>query len=209
MMSPEVRFARAKSHHQWTTGAKSAQELHGQVCNMLTTGHPKLDRLRIVTNKPLVDAIDARIIKALSDDPRATVIALADTARVSRNTVQARLSKLESQDVLRSLERRIDPAALGYPLTAFILTRVTQRKLAQIAHSLEQVPEVIEVHGLGGVTDLMIHVVAREADDLYRVAGRILDIDGVEQTTTSLVMRKLVDYRITPLLDDLIHQAGR
>ncbi|MGJ6124341.1 Lrp/AsnC family transcriptional regulator [Mycolicibacterium sp. Y3] len=161
----------------------------------------------IVTNKPRVDAIDARIIKALSDDPRATVIALADATRLSRNTVQARLGKLESHGVLRSLERRIDPAAIGYPITAFILTRVTQRKLAQIAASLEQIPEVIEVHGLGGVTDLMIHVVAREADDLYRIAGQILDIDGVEQTTTSLVMRKLVDYRITPLLDDLIHQT--
>ncbi|KRD05962.1 AsnC family transcriptional regulator [Mycobacterium sp. Root265] len=165
-----------------------------------------------MTNKTridAIDAIDARIIKALSDDARATVIALADTTKVSRNTVQARLNKLENQHVFRSLERRIDPAALGYPLTAFILTRVTQRKLAQIADALEQVPEVIEVHGLGGVTDLMIHVVAREADDLYRIAGRILDIDGVEQTTTSLVMRKLVDYRITPLLDDLIHQTGK
>lgn len=176
---------------------------------MLTSADPKRDGLRIVTNKARVDAIDAKIIKALSDDPRATVIALADTTKVSRNTIQARLSRLESERVLRSLERRIDPAALGYPLTAFILTRVTQRKLAQIADALEQVPEVIEVHGLGGVTDLMIHVVAREADDLYRIAGRILDIDGVEQTTTSLVMRKLVEYRVTPLLDDLIHRNPR
>ncbi|MBU8812463.1 Lrp/AsnC family transcriptional regulator [Mycolicibacterium goodii] len=176
------------------------------MCNLLITNCAYLTGVGIVTNKPRVDAIDARIIKALSVDPRATVIALADATRLSRNTVQARLSKLENQGVLRSLERRIDPAALGYPLTAFILTRVTQRKLAQIADSLEQVPEVIEVHGLAGVTDLMIHVVAREADDLYRIAGRILDIDGVEQTTTSLVMRKLVDYRITPLLDDLTQE---
>lgn len=155
-----------------------------------------------------VDAIDAKIIKALNKDPRATVIALAEVTKLSRNTVQARLAKLEGQDVLRSLERRIDPAALGYPLTAFILTRVTQRKLAQIADSLEKIPEVIEVHGLGGVTDLLIHVVARDADDLYRLAGRILDIDGVEQTTTSLVMRQLVDYRVTPLLDEVIDRSA-
>ncbi|MCF6385670.1 Lrp/AsnC family transcriptional regulator [Mycobacterium sp. MBM] len=158
----------------------------------------------MVTNRPRVDAIDAKIIKALTEDPRATVIALANATGASRNTVQARLGKLESQQVLRSLERRIDPAALGYPLMAFISTRVTQRKLTEIADALENIPEVIEVHGLGGVTDLLIQVVAREADDLYRIAGQILDIDGVEQTTTSLVMRKLVDHRITPLLDNLI-----
>ncbi|MGB3482124.1 MAG: Lrp/AsnC family transcriptional regulator [Mycobacterium sp.] len=154
-----------------------------------------------MTTTPRVDALDARILKALNDDPRATVLALAETTKLSRNTVQARLNKLAHQGTLRSSDRRIDPAALGYPLTAFILTRVTQRKLAQIAHSLEQVPEVVEVHGLGGVTDLLIHVVARETEDLYRIAGLILDIDGVEQTTTSLVMRKLVDYRLMPLLD--------
>lgn len=185
----------------------SAQHSPPFMRNLLITSHSTLIRAGIVTNKPRIDAIDARIIKALSDDPRATVIALADATKLSRNTVQARLSKLESNGVLRSFERRIDPAAIGYPLTAFIMTRVTQRKLAQIARALEQVPEVIEVHGLGGVTDLMIHVVAREADDLYRIAGKILDIDGVEQTTTSLVMRKLVDYRITPLLDDVVHRS--
>jgi len=31
--------------------------------------------------------------------------------------------------------------------------------------------------------------VARDADDLYRIAGQILDLDGVEKTTTGLVMR--------------------
>lgn len=181
-----------------------AQRAAFQIRNLLSIARAALIELGIVTNRPRVDAIDARIIKALSEDPRATVIALANTTGVSRNTVQARLGKLESQQVLRSLERRIDPAALGYPLTAFISTRVTQRKLTQIAGALENIPEVIEVHGLGGVTDLLIQVVAREADDLYRIAGHILNIDGVEQTTTSLVMRKLIDYRITPLLDNLI-----
>ena len=161
----------------------------------------------ILTTQTRVDALDARILKALNDDPRATVIALAHETRLSRNTVQARINKLERLGVLRSFERRIDPATLGYPLTAYILTRVTQRKLAAIARALEQVPEVVEVQGLGGTTDLLIHVVAREADDLYRVAGRILDIDGVEQTNTSLVMRKLVDFRLTPLLEKLAEET--
>ncbi|WP_328393361.1 Lrp/AsnC family transcriptional regulator [Nocardia sp. NBC_00416] len=152
---------------------------------------------------PTVDSIDAKILRALNEDPRATVLALADRSGLSRNTVQARLTKLEKQGVLRSFDHRIDPATLGYPLTAFVLTKVTQRKLAPIAAALDSIAEVVEVHGLSGVTDLLVHVVARDADDLYRIAGRILDIDGVEQTNTALVMRKLVDYRVTPLLEPL------
>jgi hypothetical protein len=42
--------------------------------------------------------------------------------------------------------------------------------------------------------------VAAGAEDLYRIAGQILAVPGVERTSTALVMRQLVDYRITPLL---------
>ncbi|AQA06417.1 AsnC family transcriptional regulator [Mycobacterium sp. MS1601] len=148
-----------------------------------------------------VDAIDRRILLALNNDPRAAAVTLAERTGLSRNTVQTRLARLESSGVLRPFERRISPAALGYPLTAYILTTVTQRKLQRVADALAAVPEVLEVLGVSGTVDLHVQVVARDADDLYRIAGRILDIDGVEQTNTSLVMRQLVDYRLTPLLD--------
>ncbi|GAA2397312.1 Lrp/AsnC family transcriptional regulator [Mycolicibacterium llatzerense] len=155
----------------------------------------------------VVDDIDARILRALAADPRATVVGLAETTKLARNTVHSRLAKLEADGTLQSFERRIDPAALGFPLTAFILVAVTQRKLGNIADALRGVPEVVEVHGLSGVTDLLVHIVARDADDLYRVAGQILDIDGVEKTTTGLAMRRLVDYRLTPLLDTIVERT--
>ena len=68
---------------------------------------------------------------------------------------------------------------------------------------------MLEVHGLTGAADLLIHVVARNADDLYRVTGRILNIKGVKRTTTALVMRELVDYRIEPLLRWLTQYTRR
>jgi DNA-binding Lrp family transcriptional regulator len=45
-----------------------------------------------------------------------------------------------------------------------------------------------------------VHVVAADTDDLYRIAGQVLAIPGVERTNTALVMRELVGYRLTPLL---------
>jgi DNA-binding Lrp family transcriptional regulator len=66
--------------------------------------------------------------------------------------------------------------------------------------ALSEVPEVLQVHGLSGVTDLLVQVVARDANDLYRVAGQILDIDGVTRTETGLVMGELVEYRIAQLI---------
>lgn len=146
------------------------------------------------------DAVDARLLLALTEEPRATTVALAERLGLSRNTVQARLARLDERGALDSFERRIDPAALGYPLTAYVTTRVTQRRLDEAGAALADIPEVLQVQGMTGQTDLLVHVVARDADDLYRIAGQILAIPWVERTDTALVMRELVGYRIEPLL---------
>jgi DNA-binding Lrp family transcriptional regulator len=145
-----------------------------------------------------LDPTDARLLLALNDVPRATAVALADQTGLSRNTVQARLARLD--DRLGPHERRIPPKLLGYPLTAYVTTQVQQRLLDDVAGALAGIPEVVQVQGISGQTDLLVQVVATDADDLYRVAGRILAIEGVERTNTALVMRELVDYRLTPLI---------
>ena len=147
-----------------------------------------------------IDATDARLLLALVTQPRASAVTLTGQTGLSRNTVQARLAKLEEQGVLDSLERQIPPTAVGYPLTAYITTQVTQRRLDDVAAALADIPEVLQVEGISGQTDLLVHTVAADADDLYRIAGQILAIPGVERTNTALVMRELVSYRITPLL---------
>jgi len=157
-----------------------------------------------LASKNSADAIDARLLQALTADPRAAAVALAERTGVSRNTVQARLVRWEDNGALTSFERVISPEFLGYPLRAFVFTNVKQRLLNEVAAALADVPEVVEVHGLSGVSDLLIQVVARDADDLYRVAGQILGIRGVKRTNTALVMRELVDFRLTPLVNRLL-----
>jgi DNA-binding Lrp family transcriptional regulator len=147
-----------------------------------------------------LDATDARLLLALSDNPRATGLELAQRLRLSRNTVQARLAGLESRGVLDAFESRVRPEALGYPLTAFITTQVNQHRLTEVRAALAAIPEVIEVHGLTGATDLLVRVVARDPDDLYRVAELILGIPAVERTNIALSMREMVSYRVAPLL---------
>jgi DNA-binding Lrp family transcriptional regulator len=153
-----------------------------------------------VRNEHRIDTTDARLLLALVTQPRASAVTLAGQTGLSRNTVQARLAGLEARGLLDSFERQVPPAILGYPLTAYITTQVTQRRLDEVAAALASIPEVLQVDGISGQTDLLVHVVAADADDLYRIAGQILDIPGVERTNTALVMRELVSYRITPLL---------
>ncbi|GAB3274560.1 Lrp/AsnC family transcriptional regulator [Sinomonas notoginsengisoli] len=148
----------------------------------------------------VVDATDARILRALTHDPRRTVVALAQELGLSRNTVQARLARLEAGHAFLAFDRRINPTSLGYPLLAFITVHVQQRKLSEITAQLAQIPEVLEGHGLTGTADLLLRVVAVDAEDLFRINGKILAVEGVERTDTALAMGDLIPFRMDPLL---------
>lgn len=146
------------------------------------------------------DEIDITLLRALVRSPNATNLALSEATGLARNTIRARLARYVEDDILKSFDRRIDPTYLGFPLQAFVMVRVMQRKLALVSRTLAEVPEVLQVHGLSGKVDLLVYVGARDADDMYRIAGRILAIDGVKRTTTHFVMGEFVEYRLAQLL---------
>ena len=151
-----------------------------------------------------LDTTDARILLALDSDPRATVLGLSRLLGLARGTVQAHLERLEADGVLDSFTRRLDPAALGFTVTAFVMVEIHQIRQDRALEGLSLIPEVLEVHGITGESDLMCHVAARDADHLYLVGQSILAVEGVTRTRTSLAMRELVPYRITPLLRALV-----
>ncbi len=148
-----------------------------------------------------LDHVDLELLNALADDHRATVVALADRLGLSRNTVQARMAKLERSGVFGSFERAMAPEALGYPIEAMISIVVRQAELPRITAELAQIPEVLQAHGLSGQVDLLARVAAHDTQHLFTVDARILAIDGVERTETSLVMGEVIGYRVRPLLE--------
>ena len=160
-----------------------------------TSSHVRL------SNVPDVDATAARLLLALNEDPRASVMALSQRLGLARNTVQARLARLEQGGVLAGFERRVRPEALGYRLRAYVTVQVVQRSLAEVSDALAHIPEVLEVIGLSGVVDLLVDVAARDADDLWRITEQVLAIPGVQRTDTALALRRFVDHRMVPLLE--------
>jgi DNA-binding Lrp family transcriptional regulator len=148
-----------------------------------------------------LDAMDLQLLLALSEEPRSTVVALAERLGLSRNTVQARMARLDTNGVFLAFDRRINPASAGYPLMAFITVHVQQQKLAAIVAKLTEIPEIIQAHGLSGPSDLLVRAVCADAEDLFRINGKILACDGVERAETALEMGELIPYRMRQLLE--------
>ncbi len=160
--------------------------------------------LRIMSN---LDRVDLELLRALSEDHRATVVALADKLGLSRNTVQARMSKLDREGAFLSFERALSPHSLGFPIEAFIQVTVRQVELPFITSELIRIPEVVQAHGLSGQIDLLVRVACRDTRHLFDTDARILAIEGVERTETSLVMGEVIGHRVAPLMD-LAQQGG-
>ncbi|KAA0102178.1 Lrp/AsnC family transcriptional regulator [Mycolicibacterium sp. P1-18] len=150
-----------------------------------------------------LDRTDARMLLAMCESPRATGVQLAAALGLARNTVAARLQRWDDEKVLAPVDRCVSPRDLGYPLKAFITAVVDQHRLDRVLAELETIAQVTQITGLSGAADLLIGVVATDADDLYRVAGLILAVPGVERTTMSVAMHEVVAYRTKPLLEEL------
>lgn len=147
-----------------------------------------------------IDSLDARILLALDDDPDATTLGLARLLGVARNTVQARLKRL-SLAALRGFGARVDPAALGYPLVAFVSLRISQSSQVEAVAALAAFPEVIEVHATSGAADLLARVVARDTAHLYRLTDQIANVPGVQRSDSAISLAELLPARTRPLLE--------
>ncbi len=147
-----------------------------------------------------LDPTDRRILLELDHDSRAPTAVIAQRLGLARGTVQARLNRMADGDLLRSHSSRVRPAALGRGVSASIRLELDQHQIGAAIAALERIPEVLECFAPAGDTDLLLRVVARDPDDLYRVAEEVRLCPGVLRTSTSLFLREVIPYRIAPLL---------
>lgn len=152
--------------------------------------------------RPLgVDDLDARLIALFSEQPHIGVLGASRELGVARGTVQTRLDKLAERGVIRSWAPQVDPAALGYPVTAFCTLEIRQRlgHGAVVAH-LETIPEVLEIHSTTGVGDLIARICARDNADLGRVIDDIIDDVHVLRASTAISLVTHLEMRTGPLV---------
>ncbi|MBB5153489.1 Lrp/AsnC family transcriptional regulator [Saccharopolyspora phatthalungensis] len=154
-----------------------------------------------------LDALDARLLLLLSDEPRLGVLECSRRLGVARGTVQARMDRLAQRGILLGFPPELDLAAMGYGLTAFGVLEIAQGRRALVAERLAAIDEVCEVHATTGQGDLFVRMVARSNADLQRVIDEVVGVPGVRRTSTSIALSTPVAPRVRPLLERLAATA--
>ncbi len=147
-----------------------------------------------------IDGLDGRLIRALAEHPRAGVLELARVLGVARGTVQARLDKLRARGVVTGFGPDVDLIRIGYEVLAFTSIEIAQGRLADVVAHLDDIPEVLEVHATSGQGDLHCRVVARTNEHLQQVVNRVLEVQGINRTTTVIALSEQIPFRVQPLI---------
>jgi DNA-binding Lrp family transcriptional regulator len=142
-------------------------------------------------HQPSVDAIDRAMLELLAHDARITNQRLAERVGVAPSTALARLRSLRDRGVIRGFHAEVDLAALGRPLQALIAVRLTVHAREQIdafTASVRELPGVLMVFHLTGVTDYLVWVAAADAQDLREfVVDHLATDPAVSHAETSLI----------------------
>jgi DNA-binding Lrp family transcriptional regulator len=148
-----------------------------------------------------LDPLDRALLALVLAEPRLGVLETSRRLGIARGTAQARLARLESSGVLRDWAPTVDPAGLGFGVTAFATLEVHQGQgREELTAHLRSIPEVLEAHTTSGQGDLLCRVVARDHPDLQRVLDAITSTQLVARTSTVISLTAEVPYRVAQLL---------
>lgn len=151
-------------------------------------------------NTGQIDQLDGRLIEALRADPRVGLLEIARRVGVARGTVQARLSKLEARGVITGYGPELEPAAMGYPITAFVFVELNQGRLEEATAAARAVPEVLEVDAITGAQDLLCRIVARDTEHLQEIVNGLVASEAIQRCTSHIVLSRQVSPRTGPLV---------
>jgi DNA-binding Lrp family transcriptional regulator len=154
----------------------------------------------IILVKMTIDQLDARLIATLRESPRVGLLEIARRLQVARGTVQARLAKLERGGVITGYGPEVDPTALGYAITAFVLIELAQGRLADAVITMKAMPEVLEADAISGPQDVICRVVARDTEHLQELVNELLRTPAIRRCTSYIALSRQVPPRTGPLV---------
>lgn len=136
-----------------------------------------------------MDELDARLVTALRENARASYAELGRLVGLSGPSVQERVRRLEERGVLTGYRALVRPGAVGLTVTSLIgLLLSDNADQSAVVERLFEVPEIEDCWFVAGEESYVVKVRVRDVDALEELLGRLLRVDGISRTRTTLVL---------------------
>ena len=140
-----------------------------------------------------LDPTDHALIARLREDARASVTDLAKALGLSRTTVQSRLERLERSRLITGYTVRLSEAHEAGLIHAYVMIAVHPKQAGVVAQQMAKMAGVRRLQSVSGAVDMIALAVASSASEMDALIDAIGALDGVERTTSSIVLATKVD----------------
>ncbi len=152
-----------------------------------------------------IDVVDRKLLSALQRDTRQSIADLASLVGASTASVQRRLKRLRDSGVVLGETAQLDPAQLGFGITAIVSVELERDRLDQIdafKRKARADPNVQHFYCVAGEADFIIVVIARDIADYEHFTHRFFFADkNVRKFRTSIAVSREKSTLALPLDD--------
>ncbi len=141
----------------------------------------------------LMDDLDRLLIARLRENARAPVSELARSLSLSRTTVQSRIARLEQTRVVTGYTVQLSEAAERGYVHAYVMITVRPKQTGVVAGEVRRLTSVRRLESVSGAFDLMAMIAAPSVAEMDALIDAIGELDGVERTTSSIVLSTKFD----------------
>ncbi len=118
--------------------------------------------------------------------------ALAERVHISRAGAYARVTRLEESKVITGYRAVVDPAKIGYGVSAFVYVKVAQHSWKAVQARISDIPEVEHAALISGDEDLSLLVRTTDVASLRDlVLSKLQTVSGVMATKTVLILDEM------------------
>ncbi len=140
---------------------------------------------------------DRRIVRVLSEDGRVSYTDLAERVGLSVSAVHQRVRRLEARGAIRGYAARVDPDALGLPLTAFVSIHPNDPSAPDDAPDrLAHLPSIEACYSVAGVESYILKVRVASPVALETL---LQDIRAAANVSTHTTVVLSIPYEDRPL----------
>ncbi|HWG00021.1 MAG TPA: Lrp/AsnC family transcriptional regulator [Steroidobacteraceae bacterium] len=150
-----------------------------------------------------LDSTDRRLLRLLQANNRRRLRDLAEEIGISAPTCLRRMRRLESQGFIRAHSALLDPARLGYGVTAFVevmLVSASGSEESAFERRMDRCGEVVQCSQVAGEVDYLLTVIARDLPTYAEFMRRHLAEDRrVRSYRSLLVLRQTKSAQALPV----------
>jgi len=145
-----------------------------------------------------LDKDDMRILLELQKNAKISYKKLSKITGIPPSTIHDRVKRFTETGVIKGYLTLLNEEALGYTHTAIIGVETGAQLYNQVARSLTQIKEVVEVYGTTAQYDLMIKIRTNSRSHLSETLNNIRNIKGINDINVASIIEIFKEEHTLP-----------